>query len=175
MTELKGAAKWLYRVYVSFGMLAMAAVVLGVIFSVIARYFFGVSYIFLEELLTLMFTFTTFWGVGACLLEDEHIIIGALVDRMKPHAKRLLDILNYILVLVINAMMVYYSIGWIQKAGSIVSNAMRIQYKFLYFVMPLGFAVGCLCTIVKLVLLCANKDVRFKPQSDSETDGMREM
>ena len=60
MTSLQKKGKMLYRCYVALGIAAMAFVAAGVIFAVIMRYFFNISFTFLEELITLVFTFTTF-------------------------------------------------------------------------------------------------------------------
>jgi TRAP-type C4-dicarboxylate transport system permease small subunit len=161
MTGLRKIGKWAYGVYVGIGVLAMGVMSAGVIFSVIMRYFFNVSFIFLEEAITFAFAFTTFWGIGACLLENEHIAIDVFINRLKPRSKLVLAICNYCLVVAVNAMIVYYSIKWIRKAGRVVSNAMRIQYRYLYYVMPIGFGIGIVCAVFKIILLVRNRKDPF--------------
>lgn len=158
MTGLQKAGKWVYGIYIGIGIFVMGVMSFGVIFSVIMRYCFNISYIFLEEAITFAFVFTTFWGIGACLLENEHIIIDFFINKLKFGHKRILNIFNYALVLFVNAIIIYYSITWIQKAGRVVSNAMRIQYKYLYYVMPIGFAIGVVCAAIKIIQLLVERD-----------------
>ena len=49
-----------------------------------------------------------------------------------------------------------------------MSNGLRIQLKYLYVILPIGFAIGAVCVVVKLILLITGKDeqVRFKPEPD---------
>lgn len=158
MTALQKAGKWIYGLYLGIGIFAMGLMSAGVIFSVIMRYFFGVSFIFLEEAITFLFVFTTFWAIGACLLENEHIVIDFFITRLKFKNRLCLTVFNYCLVALVNALIVYYSLTWIQKAGRVVSNAMRIQYKYMYYVMPVGFAIGVLCAVIKIIHLLANRN-----------------
>lgn len=165
MTSLQKAGRWLYKCYVGVGIVAMGAMALSVIFTVIMRYFFNISFVALEQGITLMFTFTTFWGIGACLLENEHIVIDFFIDRMKPAMKRVVNIFNYILVLIVNVMLVYYCMSWIATAGSVMAKALPVQAKYLYIVMPIGFAIGAVCSVIKLILLITNKDISFRPET----------
>ncbi|MCC8166546.1 MAG: TRAP transporter small permease [Planctomycetes bacterium] len=158
MTGLQKAGKLLYQLYTGIGILAMGVMAAGVIFSVIMRYFFGISFIFLEEAITFIFVFTTFWAIGACLLENEHIVIDFFINRLRFKNRLVLAILDYFLVAVVNAVIFYYSLLWIQKAGRVVSNAMRIQYKYMYYVMPIGLAIGFLCAIIKILHLVMNRN-----------------
>ncbi len=158
MTGLRRAGRLVYGIYIGIGIFAMGLMAFGVIFSVVMRYWFNISYIFLEEAITFVFTFTTFWGVGACLLENEHIVIDFFINRLGFRNRRILNIFNYALVLLVNATLIYYSLTWIRKTGRVVSNAMRIQYKYLYSAMPVGLAIGVLCAAIKIVLLLTEQD-----------------
>ena len=80
----------LYRLYIGIGVAAMGFLCSGVIFTVIMRYFFGITFSFLEELLTLVFAFTAFWCIGACALESEHVVIDFLYNRFPPAVKRVI-------------------------------------------------------------------------------------
>lgn len=170
MKTLKKFGKYLYRLYVGIGIVAMAFVAVSVIATVILRYFFNISFIFLEELITVVYTFTTFLGIGMCILEDEHVSIDVLLNIMPEKARYIIRCISYVLITVVNALMVYLSIGWIAKAGNTYTNAMRVQLKYIYGIFPLGFSIGVLCSIIKLYLVITGKEkyVRFKPDPDIE-------
>ena len=73
-----------------------------VIFAVIARYFFSLSWKQLAEFNTTLFAFTTFWGMGINVIKDEHVMIDILYDNVKPARKRWLAMVNYLIVLVVD-------------------------------------------------------------------------
>ena len=168
MDGLKKAGWYLYKLYVGIGMLAIGIITVCVISSAIMRYFFNVSFIFLQEFVTAVFTFSTFWGIGIAVLENEHIVIDVVFQTFPKKVRHALTIINHFLMLAVNLLMVYLSIEWISKAGKTMSNGLRIQLKYLYVILPIGFAVASVCVVVKLILLITGQDekVRFKPEPD---------
>ena len=97
---LKKVGKKLFDLYFVIGVVAMALLAALVIFAVIARYFFALSWKELSEFNTTLFAFTTFWGMGINVIKDEHVMIDIFYDRVKPARKRWLAIGNYLIVLV---------------------------------------------------------------------------
>ena len=168
MDNLKKAGWFTYKLYVGIGMLAIAIVTVCVVSAVLMRYFLNVSFIFLEEFVTAGFTFSTFWGIGMGVLENEHIVIDVVYQTFPKKVRHILNIVNHFLMLAVNVLMVYLSLGWISTAGKTMSNGLRIQLKYLYVILPIGFAIGAVCVVVKLILLITGKDeqVRFKPEPD---------
>ena len=61
----------------------MALLAALVIFTVIARYCFSLSWKQLAEFNTTLFAFTTFWGMGINVIKDEHVMIDILYDGVK--------------------------------------------------------------------------------------------
>jgi len=161
VTSVQAAAKKIYGCYVGVGVTAMGFVAAGVIFTVIMRYFFNISFTFLEELITLMFTFTTFWGIGMCVLENEHVVIDFFFLKVPVNVQRWLNVVNYVFVLIILAVLQYYAIEWIKVAGKTISNGMRIKYRYIYGVMPIGVGVSLICVLVKVYSLVKNIDLSF--------------
>ena len=64
----------------------MALLAALVIFTVIARYCFSLSWKQLAEFNTTLFAFTTFWGMGINVIKDEHVMIDIIYDGVKPPA-----------------------------------------------------------------------------------------
>lgn len=171
MTTLQKTGKKVYQFYVGMGIAAMAFVAAGVIFAVIMRYFFNISFTFLEELITLVFTFTTFWGIGICVLESEHVLIDFFFMKLPEHVQRRLNIVNYLIVLIVLVLLQYYAVKWIAVAGKTISNGLRIRYLYIYGIMPIGVGVSIICVLVKLYSLVKNIDLRFlKPVYEEEKE-----
>lgn len=170
MNDLRKVGRGIYKLYVGVGMTAMGVVAFGVIFSVVMRYCFSITFTFLEELITLMFAFTTFWGAGMCFLEDEHVLLDFLYMNFPAKFKRVMDIINMIFAIIIMAVVLYYSIGWIDKAGKALSNGLRLPYKYIYSAMPIGLTASIICAAVKLWSLITNTPLNLKPIEEEEEE-----
>lgn len=169
MDQIRKLGRGLYKVYSGIGIAAMAFVALSVIFTVIMRYFFGITFTFLEELITLVFAFATFWSVGMCALENEHVVIDFFYVKIPAKIRRWVDVFNYLMVMAATVIISYYSIGWIEVAGKTISNGMRIRYLYIYGVMPLGLIVSLVAITYKLVCLILNKPVFAETKEEEET------
>ena len=159
MDALRKVGRALYKAYVGVGIAATGFICFSVIYAVIMRYFFGITYTFLEELITLVLAFTAFWGIGMCALENEHVVIDFFYAKIPDKYRRFVDIFNYIVIAVTLIMVDYYAIKWIQVAGKTISNGMRVKYVYIYGAMPLGITVSLVCIFYKLVCLILNKPV----------------
>lgn len=164
MSSLQKTARTLYQAYVGVGIAAMAFVSVSVIITVIMRYFFNISFTFLEELITVVFAFSTFWGIGICALEDEHVIIDFFFVKLPEKVQRWVSVFNYAVVLVTMLVLQYFTINWIAVAGKTISNGLRIKYIYIYGVMPIGVAISSVCVLVKLICLITGKKLNLKPK-----------
>ena len=127
MDALRKVGKMLYKAYVGIGIAAMGFIAFAVIFTVIMRYFFGITFTFLEELITLVLAFSAFWGIGVCALENEHVVIDYFYLKIPQKYRRFVDIFNYAIVVITLVMIDWYSISWIKVAGKAISNGLRIK------------------------------------------------
>lgn len=168
MNDLKKVGRGIYKLYVGIGMAAMGTVAFGVIFSVVMRYCFSITFTFLEELITLMFAFTTFWGAGICILEDENVLLDFFYMNIPERPKRIMDIINMIFAIIVMGVVLYYSIGWIDKAGKALSNGLRLPYKYIYSAMPIGLTASIISAGVKLWSLVTNTPLNLKPVEEEE-------
>ena len=159
MDALRKLGRGLYKAYVGVGIAATGFIGFSVIYAVGMRYFFGLTYTFLEELITLVLAFTAFWGIGVCALENEHVVIDFFYVKIPDRFRRYVDIFNYIIISVTLVIVDYYAIKWIQVAGKTISNGMRVKYVYIYGAMPLGITISMACIVYKLVCLILNKPV----------------
>jgi len=115
----------------------------GVIVSVFLRYIFGLSAAWSEELLTMSFVATTFFGAALCLREKEHISIGLVPESCSPWLKRSLSITVAAIVIAVCVFIFRYSLLWISRVGKVPSPATGIPNGLFYIMVPLslGFTV----------------------------------
>ena len=76
-----------------FGITLNAILASGVIISVFLRYFFSIAFVQSEELLTMVFVATTFFGSALGLREGDHIAITNFVDNASGRSRRIFAIL----------------------------------------------------------------------------------
>lgn len=135
------------------GIFSVALLATGVVYAVVMRYLFGISYTFLEEFMTTLFAFTTFWGMGICIIEDENVIIDSLYNAFPAKIKRVVTFFNYIIVLIVDSVMLKYGFNYAMKYGNQISMGMRVPMVWMYGIIPLGCGIALICIIVKLITI----------------------
>ena len=157
MKTIKAFGTALHKLYAGIGMAAMGMLALLVILTVIARYFFSLSWKELEEFVTVLFAFTTFWGLGFAVLEGEHVVIDIVSRLFKPSVKRIMGIFNLMIALAVDIIVCVYSFIYIGKIGSHLSPGMMIPMKYIYGVMPVCFIICAICIGIKIILTAADR------------------
>ena len=120
----------------------------GVIVSVLLRYVFSISFVWSEEILTMVFVATTFFGAALGLREHEHIAITHFVDRLPRPMRRILLVLSNAVIIVVAAFVFYYSVRMIQKVGRVPSPATGIIKGVYYSMVPISFLLTIFYAVV---------------------------
>jgi len=118
------------------------------ILLVVMRYGFNSSIIGGNEAMEYLFIYTTALGAAVSIGKGTHIRISFLVDHLKGLPRRCIDIIGYLLIAFINAVMIYYSTPWIKSAGYFESPVLRLPNWMVQVSVPLG------CGLV--ILYCLN-------------------
>jgi TRAP-type C4-dicarboxylate transport system permease small subunit len=148
-----------YKIASGIGIFAVGLMAGLVIFCVIFRYFFSISFMWIEEVITKLFVFTTFWGVGICIVENEHIIIDYFVNKMSARMRKWVMIVNYVLTLALMVVMLAMSFEWIATVGEQLTLGLRIPGKYLYVLMPVSLVFIILCTLYKIIVTAVSREV----------------
>lgn len=148
----------------------MGLLAILVIFAVIARYFFSLSWKQLAEFNVTLFAFTTFWGMGINVIKNEHVMIDILYDGLKPTIKRWLSVVNYIIVLIVDLVFTYQGVKYVQVAGKQISQGMEIPMYFMYGIMPVCGAICAICIVIKIIEFITADVSYFAPKNKVMTD-----
>lgn len=151
--------------YFGIGVAAMGLLAVLVIFSVIARYFFSLSWKELSEFNVTLFAFTTFWGMGINVLKGEHVIIDIVYDRIRPDIKRWLTVVNYLIMLVVDVVFTWQGIKYVGVAGKQISQGMEIPMKYMYGIMPMAGVICAICIVIKIVEFITADISYFAPKN----------
>lgn len=147
----KSVGEWIISIYTGIGAVAMGLLAVMVIFTVICRYCFSLSWKHVSEFNVTLFAFTTFWGLGLNVLKDEHVSINMLYDALPPAAKRVVRCLNLAIMLAVDCVFTRYAWEYTQKMGTQISQGMEIPMRYMYGIMPLCGAIAAVCIVVKLI------------------------
>ena len=148
----KNFGKLVVDIYEGVGAVAMGLLAFLVIFTVIMRYCFSLSWKSVSEFNVMLFTFTTFWGMGLNVLKGEHVSVTLLYDKIKPSIKRWVCVLNYIVMLVVDVLFIKYGWAYTLKMGKQLSMGMEIPMMYMYGVMPVCGVICAVCIVAKLVM-----------------------
>ena len=164
MKNLKKLGATLEKIYMGVGAAAMGLLAFLVIFTVIMRYCFSLSWKSVSEFNVMLFTFTTFWAMGLNVLKGEHVSINILYDKIKPSVKRWVSVFNYLVMLVVDILFIKYGWDYTVKMGKQLSMGMEIPMKYMYGVMPVCGVICAVCIIIKLVMAVTAPISAFEPQ-----------
>ncbi len=166
MDKLKSFGSKLFKVYFTIGVIAMGMLAALVFFAVIMRYFFTKSWKELSEFNVTLFAFTTFWGLGINVIKGEHVMIDILYDKFKPAVKKILSIINYVIMLAVDLMFTYQ--GWLYtaKMGKQISQGMEVPMLFMYGIMPLSGVICAVCIVIKIIEFIAAPPSAFEKKDD---------
>ena len=164
MKNLKKLGATLEKIYMGVGAVAMGLLAFLVIFTVIMRYCFSLSWKSVSEFNVMLFTFTTFWAMGLNVLRGEHVSINILYDKIKPSVKRWVAVFNYIVMFVVDVLFIKYGWDYTVKMGKQLSMGMEIPMKYMYGVMPVCGVICAVCIIIKIIMTAAAPLSAFEPQ-----------
>lgn len=151
MNRFKKFGQWIFEIYFDIGVIALALLAVSVCFAVIMRYFFSVSWKELSEFNVTLFAFTTFWGMGINVVKGEHVVIDILYNSFKPPVKRVVNIINLIIMLIVDIVFTVQGFNYVAMAGKQISMGMEIPMKYMYGIMPVSGVICAVCIIVKLI------------------------
>ena len=131
--------------------LIIVAIAVIVIISVALRYLFGISYVWLQELIVFMFIFTTFFGSVVAYKRNEHLSIDIFYRKFPEKIKRGLNILFNLLVFYLNFQIIRVSLKWIDRVGNVVTPGMRIPMSYIYIILPISSVIMSIYVFADIV------------------------
>lgn len=114
----------------------MMAVV--IICAVFLRYVLGITFVWAEEVITMLFLGTTFFGAALVTKEDEHINIPIVLDAIPAKAKKVMLFSGYLISIIVILFLFFNSLVWIKKAGDLVTPGLRVPERYFYYMVPVS-------------------------------------
>ena len=127
-------------------------IIMMVITLVVLRYGFNTTIVGGNELVVILFIYTSAIGAAVIVGKKEHIAITYFVDKLPPLPKKLVNIFNLLMIAVLNGTMIVYSIPWISKTGNYLTAVLGIPQVFSQIIVPIGCGIAILYCLYQIVL-----------------------
>lgn len=151
MDQLKAIGNKAFKIYYYIGVAAMGVLAVMVFFAVVMRYCFALSWKEVSEFNVTLFAFTTFWGMGVNVIKGEHVMIDMVYSKFSAPMKKVMSIVNYVILLVVDLVFTYQGYLYATKMGTQISQGMEVPMLYMYGIMPVSGAICAVCVIIKLV------------------------
>lgn len=128
-----------------------------VVLLVVLRYIFNSTIIGGNEATVMLFIYTTSLGAAVEIARGKHIIVDTFINYLPQGMRRWLDMLNLVIVGVLHACLLKYSIDWVSAVGGSEHPVMHIPEGAIQIAMPIGCALAVLFCITRIVFMLAAK------------------
>ena len=140
------------------GLELLLGVCLGLIAATVVtlvglRYLWNTSVTGANELIVILFVYTTALGAALGIAKGEHLAIVFLIDKLPPRGRRGVDGIRVALVGLINAIALVYSVRWIAVTGHYLMPSTGLPRWVAQLSIPLGCSLGLLFAGMHLVRL----------------------
>ena len=145
-------------------LLAVTWILVGTLVAL--RYLFNSSIPGANEVVVMLFVYTTALGAAIGVGRWDHIGILVFVERLPARAAWILDLVRTFLVGLINGAIVFYSLGWIHTTGLFVMPSTGLPRFVVQVSIPIGCGLALLFCCLRLRML-----FRMGVEGHAETDG----
>lgn len=142
--------KFFQNIEVILGSVTISITVLSVITNVILRYGFGIQFAWIEEVSVGCFIWTVFLGATAAYKDKALIGVEVLTKILPFRGRRVLELIIYTLLLVLNGTLFYLSYNYTAGSNKITS-ALEVSYVYINSSIVVSFGLMTIYSIKFLV------------------------
>jgi tripartite ATP-independent transporter DctM subunit len=132
-----------------------AVLVLAEIFvlfaGVVSRYVFHSPLVWSDELASIMFLWLSMLGAVVALRRGEHMRMTALVNKVRPHTRALLDTLAITASIAFLVLVIYPAGEYAYEESFIVTAAMEVNNAWRASAIPIGMALMVIVALLRLL------------------------
>lgn len=146
--------------------LSLCAIVLMTVAGVVMRKVVGQPFAWLEEMQIFFFVWTIFLGGSVAFRTGGQVSIDLIAARLKPRARRCLDVFCYVVTMVV---LVYLCKGGIDLTMSVtrkVTPYLKISYSYIDAAAP----IGCVLMMVQYTWLTLREFTGKQPAEKGEVE-----
>jgi TRAP-type C4-dicarboxylate transport system permease small subunit len=154
--KLDAALGWLVESVAS----VLVLVEIGVLFSgVVARYAFHKPIVWSDELASILFLWLSMLGAVVALRRGEHMRMTALVDRLRPASRALMETIAICASLAFLGLVMHPAWEYASEEAAIVTPALEISNVMRAAAIPVGIGLMLVVALLRLVRIGRPRDV----------------
>lgn len=141
LAALDKLIKAVYKVVLA-AIIAIGLVMLVVAWAhVFCRYVLNDSLTWSEELLKILLVWFCLLSTTIIAVQREHVSIVVFKEMMPKNVNHTLTMVSQVLMLVASVIVLIIGIDFVLVAGSRMTPALRIPYRYTYSAIPVAFAI----------------------------------
>ena len=148
---MRAALNALERGAVIIGSVAMACLATGVIALVAARYIFGFSPFWSEEVVRICLLTAVFLGAGVSVRGRRHIRVEFMTELLPPRLRAAWYLLLDIVTLGLFGLLVWTGIEAVQFNATQRTVALQMPLSWIMWLVPAGFAIGAIFLVDEIL------------------------
>lgn len=149
--------------------LSIATVVLFI--GVVQRYFFSVSYTWMEEVSRYLSVSTGFALIGHVIFWNKDVTLDIVISLIKSKKlKWFMQVVSTAIVGVTAVLLVKWGIDAWSNAGDNLTYTLLFPLKLPYSFVPIGMAILAIYCILKLVILLKDRNTDYFESANENTD-----
>ena len=137
--------------------LCFFCIIVLIVTLVILRYCFNATIIGANEFVVVLFIYTSALGAAIIIGKKEHIAITYFIDKLPLGLRKVVDVINFLLIAFINVVMVWYSFRWIEITGSYLTAVLRIQQAYVQIMVPISCSLAILYCLYHIAIILTPK------------------
>jgi TRAP-type C4-dicarboxylate transport system permease small subunit len=153
LSRLEGHLAGILKGFQYAGMSLVVVMMFLTVGNAVGRYGFNQTVSGIIELSSFLLIMIIFLSIASIQMKRNHIMVGIVVDRLKPKTQKIIDIINYSLTLaiVIVAVKETFLEGVRMSTSGEVSLALEIPFFPFYYLVAFGWAIFGLATLMNLI------------------------
>mgnify|MGYP002508494162 CR=1 FL=1 len=146
--KITDTAFWIMDIFCRLVILFMTIIVF---LQVILRSFFKTNIPWGEEIVLLVMVWMTFAAMSIGLKEEVHIRIEFFMARFPKNIRKVIVMINNLVLLAVNATMIYYGISLINFTNISKLPVTKLPSSAVFYMIPVSAALSCLAIVGKLM------------------------
>lgn len=172
MKSLDGLVENLSRVMDRIAGFCIVVMMLLIVSNIILRAVFKQPLVGTIDYVNILIALTIGLSIAYCAVQDGHIAIGFIMDKMPAPVVTLVDLIINLIALVFWALVTWYMLGFAQSMNTngLVASTSQIPLAPVVYVIALGLMAVCLVILSRLVICIYEAYTLWVPATDNEDE-----
>ncbi|MDR6891020.1 MULTISPECIES: TRAP transporter large permease [Variovorax] len=127
--------------------------------GVVSRYVFHAPLVWSDELASILFLWLSMLGAAVALRRGEHMRMTALLQKVQPSTRALLDAFAIAASVAFLVLIVWPSIDYAHEESFIVTPALEISNAWRAAAIPAGIGIMVVMALLRLLRVCTGRQI----------------